>query len=155
MKRKVVMAVVAASLVAAALFVFTRPGQPQRGVQESARDLTPQASAGAVVPAHYETAPERASLAATLAPERFTGLARAAYRAVMENPELIAQMPCYCHCDRSFGHKSLHSCFEDDHAAHCAVCVNEALAAYKLQKDQHLSAPEIRRRIIAEFGADS
>ena len=51
-----------------------------------------------------------------------------------EAPQLIAQLPCYCYCDRGFGHKSLHSCFVDDHAAQCAVCVDEALLAYNLQK---------------------
>jgi hypothetical protein len=66
-------------------------------------------------------------------------------------PVTIAQMPCYCHCDRGFGHKSLHSCFEDDHATHCATCVDEALVAYRLQKEQKLSPAQIRERIIAEF----
>jgi hypothetical protein len=49
------------------------------------------------------------------------------------------------------GHKSLHSCFEDDHAAHCAVCVNEALMAYRLEKQQGLSAAQIRERIVGEY----
>ena len=53
--------------------------------------------------------------------------------------------------NRGMGHKSLHSCFGDDHAAHCATCTDEALLAYRLQKEQHLSAKQIRERIIAEF----
>jgi hypothetical protein len=104
------------------------------------------------VPAYYETAPSRASLGATLPPEKFTGLTREAYRAVREIPVTIAQLPCYCHCDRGMGHKSLYSCFEDDHAAHCAVCVNEALVALKLEKQEKLNAPQIRERIVAQFG---
>jgi hypothetical protein len=67
-------------------------------------------------------------------------------------PQTIAQLPCYCHCDEGFGHKSLQSCFVDDHAAHCDICVKEALAAYKLQK-QGLTAPQIRERIIAEYSS--
>src|SRR6185369_11225725 len=55
-----------------------------------------------------------------------------------------AQLPCYCHCDRGMGHKSLHSCFEDDHAASCATCINEALLARKLEKEQKLSPAQIR-----------
>lgn len=105
-----------------------------------------------VVPAFLKEAPSKASLGPTLAPEQFTGLTRDAYRAVREIPVTIAQMPCYCHCDRGMGHKSLYSCFEDDHAAHCAVCVNEALMAYKLEKEQKLTAPQIRDRIVAQFG---
>ena len=72
-------------------------------------------------------------------------------RAVREIPVTIAQLPCYCHCDKGFGHKSLYSCFEDDHAAHCAVCVNEALLALKLEKEQKLTPAQIRDTIVAQY----
>lgn len=104
------------------------------------------------VPSHYTEAPHRASLRPTLEPERFTGLVRDAYRAVRESPQTIAQMPCYCYCDRGMGHKSLYSCFEDDHASHCAVCVNEALLAHKLDKEGKLTPAQIRDRIVEQFG---
>jgi hypothetical protein len=116
------------------------------------RPATPVQPAAKVIPAYFETAPSRASLGPTLAPEKFTGLTRDAYRAAREIPVTLAQMPCYCHCDRGMGHKSLHSCFEDDHASHCAVCVDEALLAYKLDKEGKLTAPQIRERINATFG---
>lgn len=103
------------------------------------------------VPAHYEEAPSLSSLGPTLPLEQFTGKARDAYQVAREIPQTLAQMPCYCHCDRGMGHKSLHSCFEDNHASSCAVCVNEALMAYQLQKKQGLSAKEVRERIVAEF----
>ncbi len=112
----------------------------------------PTGSGAKVVPAYLTQPPSRSSLGPTLAPEKFTGLTRDAYRAVREIPVTIAQMPCYCHCDRGMGHKSLYSCFEDDHAAHCAVCVNEALMAHKLEKEGKLTAPQIRERIVAQFG---
>lgn len=102
------------------------------------------------VPA-FEVAPVRANLAPTLDPEKFTGMTRDAYRAVRQIPTTIAQLPCYCHCDEGFGHKSLYSCFEDDHAAHCAVCVNEALLALMLEKDQKLTPAQIRERIVAQY----
>jgi hypothetical protein len=104
------------------------------------------------LPAHFEHAPSRSSLGPTLPPEQFTGLVRDAYRAVREIPQTIAQMPCYCHCDRGMGHKSLYSCFEDDHASHCAVCVNEALLALELEKEKKLSPAQIRDQIVAQFG---
>jgi len=104
------------------------------------------------MPAHYETAPSRSSLGPTLEPEKFTGLVREAYRAAREIPQTLAQLPCYCHCDRGMGHKSLHSCYEDDHASHCAVCVNEALLALKLQREHKLTPAQIRDRIVQEFG---
>lgn len=112
----------------------------------------PPAGGKNLVPAFFEQAPSRSSLGPTLAPEKFIGKTRDAYLAVREIPVTIAQMPCYCHCDRGMGHKSLYSCFEDDHAAHCAVCVNEALMAHKLEKEEKLTAPQIRERIVAQFG---
>jgi len=103
------------------------------------------------IPAHFEKAPERGSLGPTLPPEQFFGKAKEAYSVVREIPQTIAQLPCYCHCDQEFGHKSLYSCFEDDHASHCAVCVEEALLAYQLQKTEKLSAAQIRDRIISQY----
>jgi hypothetical protein len=102
------------------------------------------------VPAHLTEPPSRASLRPVLPPENFIGKTREAYRAVGEIPQTIAQLPCYCYCDQSIGHKSLHSCFEDDHAAHCAVCVNEALEAYRLQKEG-MTPEQIRERIVAQY----
>ena len=68
-------------------------------------------------------------------------------------PQTIAQLPCYCNCDEGFGHKSLQTCFVDDHAAHCAVCIDEAIVALRLEKQEGLKPEEVRRRIIAEFGS--
>ena len=102
------------------------------------------------VPA-FEMSPVRANLGPTLDPERFTGLTRDAYRAVRAIPVTIAQLPCYCHCDEGFGHKSLYSCFEDDHAAHCDVCVREALLALTLEKEHKLTPAQIRERIVAQY----
>jgi len=111
----------------------------------------PAASEAKATPAHFEVAPSRSSLGPTLDPEKFTGLPRDAYRAAREIPVTLAQLPCYCHCDRGFGHKSLYSCFEDDHAAHCAVCVNEALLALKLEKEQKMTPAQIRETIVAQY----
>jgi hypothetical protein len=94
------------------------------------------------------------NLRATLSPVEFFGKAREAYAAAKEIPQTLAQLPCYCHCDKGFGHKSLHTCFEDDHASHCAVCVDEALLAYKLQKQDRLTPEQIRQTIIAKYSAE-
>ncbi|HLL75417.1 MAG TPA: CYCXC family (seleno)protein [Pyrinomonadaceae bacterium] len=104
------------------------------------------------VPAFQKTAAELKSLPATLAPQQFSGKTRLAYQAVAAIPKTIAQLPCYCHCDEGFGHKSLHSCFVDDHASHCAVCVDEALLAYRLQTEGGLTPEQIRERIVAQYG---
>ena len=118
-----------------------------------AHNHSPDASTSGAqtVPAFFKVPPSKSSLAATLEPEKFTGPTREAYRAVREIPVTIAQLPCYCHCDKGFGHKSLYSCFEDDHAAHCATCVNEALLALKLEKEQKLTPAQIRETIVAQY----
>ncbi|HEU4596846.1 MAG TPA: CYCXC family (seleno)protein [Pyrinomonadaceae bacterium] len=93
------------------------------------------------------------TLAPTLSPEQFNGKQRLGYLAAKEIPQTLAQLPCYCHCDKGFGHKSLHTCFVDDHAAHCAVCIDEALLALQLQKQEKLSPEQIRERIISKYGS--
>ena len=103
------------------------------------------------VPAFQTDAASLKTLPATLAPEMFTGKQRQAYAVVKEIPQTIAQLPCYCYCDEGFGHKSLYSCFVDDHAAHCAVCMDEALAAYDWQKQERLAPEQIRQRVIEQF----
>src|SRR5437762_9727128 len=153
MKRKLVLLIVVAMALALAVLILLRRGQTptQSKLRSSAPAATTQDMPGtSKVPAHYEVAPSLTSLAVTLPPDKFSGKTRDAYQAAKEIPQTIAQMPCYCYCDRGMGHKSLHSCFEDDHAAHCDVCTNEALMAYRLQK-QGLTPKQIRERIIAQF----
>ena len=119
--------------------------------QSPATPASPMNMDSRQVPAHYEVPPTSGDLRPVFPPSQFAGKTREAYDAAKQIPVLLAQMPCYCHCDRGMGHKSLHSCFEDDHASHCATCIDEALLAYRLKKEG-LSAAQIRDRIIAEFG---
>lgn len=125
------------------------PSPKPTPAQAHNHDHPPQ-NAAKRIPA-FEVSPMRGTLGPTLDPDRFTGLTRDAYRAVKQIPLTIAQLPCYCHCDEGFGHKSLYSCFQDDHAAHCAVCVNEALLALRLQKDEKLTPEQIRERIVQQY----
>lgn len=111
---------------------------------------TPTAPAPHRVPA-YQAKASTKSLGPTLDPAEFIGKTREAYTVAKAIPATLAQLPCYCHCDEGFGHKSLHSCFEDDHAAHCAVCVDEALMAYRLEREQKMSPEQIRETIIAQY----
>jgi len=128
------------------------PAPPATAAQDHGHDHAHDAER---VPAFQADAASLKNLPPTLAPEKFMGKQRLAYMAVREIPQTIAQLPCYCYCDQGFGHKSLHSCFVDDHAAHCAVCVDEALLAYKLQKEEKLSPAKIRERIIAQYAQGS
>jgi hypothetical protein len=142
-----------AVLIIAAIIMLGSRSPKQTPASEHQLAQTPiQTPIAEAMPAHFEHAPSRSSLGPTLEPEKFTGLVRDAYRAAREIPQTLAQLPCYCHCDRGMGHKSLHSCFEDDHAASCATCINEALLARKLEKEQKLSPAQIRDRIVVQFG---
>ena len=153
MKRTLILIIIGVAIIGLVAFALTRrqarPAQTEKQ-EHSAEHTAPASSDAKSIPAHYEKEPPRIALGATLDPEKFNGKTRDAYRIVREAPQLIAQMPCYCYCDRGFGHKSLHSCYVDDHAAHCAVCVDEVLLAYNLQK-QGLSPQQIREQIIAQY----
>lgn len=47
-------------------------------------------------------------------------------------PQVLDQIYCFCGCSHSIGHKSLLSCFTDDHAANCGICMDQALLADKM-----------------------
>jgi len=110
------------------------------------------AARAARVPA-YQNASQAQHLPPTLPPAGFVGKTRAAYQVAKEIPKTLAQLPCYCECDQAFGHKSLQTCFVDDHASQCAVCVDEALLAYKLQKEDKLTPEQVRELIIEKYSA--
>lgn len=157
MKNKALLIALAIVAVAAAVVIHRKMDDRASRISGNPSNLhsaTHSASASpSRVPA-YQSAFEAQTLQATLAPEQFMGKTREAYKAAKEIPKTLAQLPCYCHCDQSFGHKSLHSCFEDDHASQCAVCVDEALLAYRLEKDQRLTPEQVRKIIIEKYAAE-
>ncbi|HKS26698.1 MAG TPA: CYCXC family (seleno)protein [Pyrinomonadaceae bacterium] len=152
-RKKIIMAAVVA-VVATIGVVFIIGADNDKDKQSLLnKPLTRQKrSEPARVPAYVTDGKALASLGPTLPPEKFFGKAREAYQAVREIPQTIAQLPCYCYCDEGFGHKSLYTCYESDHSAQCATCIQEALLAYRLEKEQGLSPAQIRDRIIQEFG---
>jgi hypothetical protein len=121
----------------------TNSASPQSSAKAPAEKPIPP------IPAHFDHPPN--VLGPTLPAEDFIGKTRAAYRVAKQIPETLAQLPCYCYCDRGMGHKSLHSCFEDEHAAHCAVCVDEALLAYSLTKDAKMTPQQVREKIVEKY----
>ncbi len=56
-----------------------------------------------------------------------------AYQLAAKIPGVLNQLPCYCYCER-IGHKSLHTCYESDHGAHCGICMKEVFYAYEQTK---------------------
>lgn len=106
------------------------------------------------IPAHHTAPPAKGvKLPAILpGPERWgpsfqQPVQVRAYEVAEKIPGVLYQQPCYCRCDRSVGHTSLHSCFESAHGAHCATCMQEAFYAYQMTKQKKTPA-QIREGII-------
>jgi hypothetical protein len=106
---------------------------------------SPGPGSGAV-PVYHDRAEDAMPFPATLEPASFKQTeVREAYQTAKEIPEVLAQQPCYCYCQRK-GHRSLLDCFKTDHAASCSICIREALLAAQMHR-QLKSAEEIRRAI--------
>lgn len=86
----------------------------------------------------------------TLSPSNFTGDAAKAYQAALEIPEVLDSLYCYCDCEKHSGHKSLLSCYVDEHALHCDICIYEALMAHDLHK-KGVGIDLIRKAIDGRF----
>lgn len=99
------------------------------------------------MPAYFEDPAAAEPLAPTLDPASVQPHARTAYEVARKKPRLLAQLPCFCYCDR-FGHKSLHDCYASNHAEECDVCMREALEADQMDS-QGMTPQEIRAAIIA------
>lgn len=121
------LAVVAAVLIIAGL----------RSAQDSTRSATPP---------YYREVP--ANLPPVLESKKFSDAeTRASYKAASEHSALFAQLPCYCYCERTNGHKSLLSCFADTHGTECSICRREALfAASEVKRGK--TVVQIRDEII-------
>lgn len=100
------------------------------------------------VPAHFQNEGDAQPLPETMDAKLFSDprLARV-YEIAKRIPEVLAQQPCYCYCDRGHGHRSLLDCQRDNHSAGCTVCRKEVLLADRLTR-MGLSAKEIRASII-------
>jgi hypothetical protein len=98
------------------------------------------------VPAFHNEAPQ-GQLPATDSPTQFSDIVvQNAYILAARVKKILYQQPCYCHCDRSQGHKSLLDCFASKHGAGCGVCIREAIYSYE-QSRQGKNAAQIRAGI--------
>ena len=77
------------------------------------------------------------------------------YRIAREIPATLDLLHCFCECKESqvFRHKTLLTCFTDNHAAGCGICLREALMAADLQK-QGVPDGEIEALIESSFKTD-
>jgi uncharacterized protein with PCYCGC motif len=81
-----------------------------------------------------------------------------AYRAALNQPELMASLPCFCGCGRfEPPHASLRECFIqpggqlEPHASGCEVCQFEALDT-KAWAAEGLSWHEVHARVVERYG---
>jgi hypothetical protein len=86
----------------------------------------------------------------TLEPFLFRGKAAKAYSIAKGNRELLDSIYCYCHCERTLGHKSLLSCFVNTHALECDICQNQAIFAFSRHEDG-LSILQVRKAVDEKF----
>jgi hypothetical protein len=75
-----------------------------------------------------------------------------AYAAARRVPQVLDGLYCHCNCSRTFGHRSLLSCFQSEHGAQCDICMGEAMLADQLTA-QGASLAAIRRAVDAQFGS--
>jgi hypothetical protein len=90
------------------------------------------------------------NLRVTLDPNQCVGDVKKAYQVAERDPALLAQLHCWCGCDKTDGHKNLLDCYRDTHGAHCAICSGEALEAEKLAQ-QGMPVEKIRDALRDRF----
>ena len=129
-------------------FAFALVLLPQQADSKLPQEASPAPSTSDLdVPAHHAQAPN-GELPATMNPDLFTEpVVQNAYAVAAKIKKILYQQPCYCHCDRSQGHKSLLDCFASKHGAGCGTCIYEDFYAFE-QSGKGKSAAQIRAGII-------
>lgn len=95
-----------------------------------------------------------ARLRITLDPAAFQGTVREAYEVAERDPALLAQLHCYCGCDKTDGHKNLLDCFRDTHGSTCAICCGEARDA-EAMAGRGMPIEQIRDTLRARYSHGS
>jgi hypothetical protein len=95
----------------------------------------------------YHAAPPHGVLPKTLPPQEFSDpRVQAAYAMAAKVPKVLYQQPCYCRCDKAYGHHSLLDCFAGTHGAECGTCLKEGVFTY-LETQKGKTPAEIRAEI--------
>ncbi len=142
-------ALLGVSLLSFAAFSSRAIGQHQHGpsadkagkTAAGTKPAAPNAGAKNSCAACLERAP-------ILDPAKFAGWndvdVKRAYEAARKYPDTLDRLHCFCECKESprEHHKTLLTCFTDEHAAGCGICQHEALMAARL-KDQGVSDEQV------------
>lgn len=103
--------------------------------------------------AHHPT-PRAGLTAADVAPAaRYEAYPRVAevYEMAGRIPEVLDGLYCHCDCSKHSDHRSLLTCFQDDHGAACDVCLTEAALAYRMTTEGR-SLKDIRLAVDGLYG---
>ena len=151
MRIRTVLAVCTFAAVAAAL---------ARGADKSSSGSTKKSTPAAATAAQSscKTCTERRPV---MDPKLFSDVAiygpeaKPAYEVARAIPATIDKLHCFCECAESprFHHKTLLTCFTDNHAAGCGICIKEALLASDL-KQKGASDDEIVKMVESMFKTD-
>ena len=68
------------------------------------------------------------------------------YDMAAEIPHVLDGLYCHCDCSKHSNHRSLLTCFQDDHGAGCDVCLTEAALAHRMTNEGR-SLKEIRQAV--------
>ncbi len=99
-------------------------------------------------------APKASQPRLTLDPNQFVGPVKEAYKFAEQHPEILAELHCYCGCDKAEGHQNLLDCYRSTHGASCEICTGEALLA-KRMSEQGSPVDQIRNAIRRNFAQDN
>ena len=151
MRIRSVLAIFALATVAAALALAA-----DKSSSGSAKKSTPAPAAAAQN--SCKTCTERRPV---LDPKLFSDVAiygpeaKPAYEVARAIPATVDRLHCFCECAESaqFHHKTLLTCFTDNHAAGCGICIKEALLASEL-KHKGASDEEIVKMVESMFKTD-
>jgi len=105
--------------------------------------------------AHVETvAATDAHGRLTLDPNQFIGPVKEAYKFAEKNPALLAELHCYCGCDKDYGHQNLLDCYRSNHGSKCEICIGEALMAEQLS-EQGSPVQQIRDALRRNYAGEN
>ena len=98
--------------------------------------------------AHHPEPREDVATVEVASSSRYASYPRIAqvYEMAAEIPHVLDGMYCHCDCSLHSNHRSLLTCFEDDHGAACDVCLTEAALAYQMTSEGR-SLKEIRKAV--------
>jgi len=82
----------------------------------------------------------------------FSGRVAKTYQYAAEIPKVLDSLYCYCKCSENpnFKHKTLLTCYTNEHATKCDICMHEAEMAYDMTKEGK-SPKEIRAAVDAFY----